>query len=36
MKAFIASEKMQAIFTQVNDMSTQPIEFVWMDEVKLG
>ncbi len=35
-KEFIASEKMQAVFKQVNEMSTQPIEFIWLDEVKLG
>ena len=35
-KQFITSEKMQAVFKQVNEMSTQPIEFIWMDEVKLG
>ncbi len=35
-KEFIASEKMQAVFKQVNEMSTQPMEIIWLDEVKLG
>ncbi len=35
-REFIASEKMQAVFKQVNEMSTQPMEFIWLDDVKLG
>ena len=35
-KEFIASEKMQAVFRQVNQMSTQPMEIIWLDEVRLG
>ncbi len=35
-REFLASEKMQAVFEQVNETSTQPIEFIWLDEVKLG
>ena len=31
-RAFIESEKMQDIFRQVDAMSDQPIEFVWLDE----
>ena len=29
---FLASEKMQPVFAQVNEMSTAPIEFVWLDD----
>ena len=36
MKEFIASEKMQAAFKQVNEMSALPMEIIWLDEVKLG
>lgn len=31
-RAFVGSEKMQAVFRQVNAMSSQPLEFVWLDE----
>jgi hypothetical protein len=32
-KEFIASERMQNIFRQVNAMSTAPLEFVWLEEL---
>ena len=32
-KKFLASDKMQAVFDEVNAMSTVPLEFVWLDEV---
>ena len=32
-KDFMDSEKMQKVFSQVNEMSTSPLEFVWFDEV---
>ncbi len=31
-RAFFDSEKMQDIFRQVDAMSNQPLEFVWLDE----
>lgn len=35
-KEFMASEKMQNVFSQVNEMSTSPMEFVWFEEVTPG
>ncbi len=35
-KEFVSSERMQAVFAQVNAMSTKPREIVWLDEVKPG
>jgi hypothetical protein len=32
-KAFFASEKMQRVFGQVNELSTSPIEFIWFEDV---
>ena len=32
-KDFMASEHMQAVFRQVNAMSTAPLEFVWLEEL---
>ncbi len=32
-RAFFDSEKMQAVFRQVDAMSDQPIDFIWLDEV---
>jgi len=32
-KEFLTSERMQAIFKKVNEMSTRPIEFIWLDEI---
>jgi hypothetical protein len=29
---FFASEKMQPVLAQANEMSTAPIEIVWLDE----
>ena len=34
-KEFIQSKHMQDVFTQVNDMSTAPIEFIWLEELSL-
>ena len=31
-KDFFASEKMQLLFAQINETSTAPIEFVWLDD----
>lgn len=33
---FMGSEKMQKVFTRVNEMSTSPLEFVWLDDVTPG
>ena len=33
-KSFVGSNKMKAVFDQVNSMSKRPIEFVWLDEIK--
>jgi hypothetical protein len=33
---FFASEKMQAIFAQVNEMSTAPMEITWLEDVTPG
>ncbi|MBT4938564.1 MAG: hypothetical protein HN731_17190 [Rhodospirillaceae bacterium] len=32
-EAFLNSDKMKTIFEQVNKISTQPIEFVWLENV---
>ncbi len=32
-KSFIASDEMQAVFSKVNEMSTTPLQFIWLDEV---
>ncbi len=32
-KSFIASDEMQAVFSKVNEMSTAPLQFIWLDEV---
>ena len=32
-KRFIASDEMQSVFSKVNEMSTAPLEFIWLDEV---
>jgi hypothetical protein len=32
-KSFLASDKMQAVFNEVDAMSTEPLEFVWLDDV---
>ena len=33
-KDFLNSPRMQDVFRRVNAMSTAPLEFVWLDEVK--
>lgn len=35
-KDFYDSERMQKVFSQVNEMSTSPLEFVWFDELTPG
>ena len=35
-KEFFASEKMSSILGQANEMSTTPIEWIWLDDVKPG
>ena len=32
-KDFMQSKQMQNVFKQVNDMSTVPIEFIWLEEL---
>ncbi len=32
-KDFIQSKHMQDVFKQVNEISTAPVEFVWLEEV---
>ena len=32
-KDYFASDRMQKVFKQVNEISTTPIEFVWFDDV---
>ena len=32
-KEFIQSKHMQDVFKQVNDISTAPIEFIWLEEI---
>jgi hypothetical protein len=34
-KDFIQSKHIQDVFKQVNDMSTAPIEFIWLEEQSL-
>ena len=34
-KDFIQSKDMQDLFKQVNDMSTAPMEFIWLEELSL-
>jgi hypothetical protein len=34
-KDFIRSKEMQDVFRQVNDISTAPIEFIWLEEISL-
>jgi hypothetical protein len=34
-KDFIRSKHMQDVFKQVNDMSTAPMEFIWLEEQAL-
>jgi hypothetical protein len=34
-KDFIQSKHMQDVFRQVNDISTSPIEFIWLEEISL-
>ncbi len=31
-KDFLTSEKMRLLFVQINETSTAPIEFVWLDD----
>lgn len=33
-KDFVNSPRMQDVFKRVNAMSTKPVEFVWLEEVK--
>lgn len=33
---FMASENMQGVFRQVNEMSTSPMEFTWFEDVSPG
>ena len=35
-KRFIGSAEMQGVFAKVNEMSTAPMEFIWLDDVTLG
>ena len=32
-KSFLASDRMQKVFAEVNEVSTSPIEFVWLEDV---
>ena len=34
--SFFESDKMKSVLGQANEMSTTPIEMVWLDEVKPG
>jgi len=34
-KDFIRSKHMQNVFKQVNDMSTAPVELIWLEELSL-
>ncbi len=36
LKEFLGSEHMQKVFAEVNEHSTQPIEFVWFEDVTPG
>jgi hypothetical protein len=33
-KEFFATEKMSSVLEQANEMSTTPLEWIWLDEVK--
>ena len=35
-KEFFATEKMSSVLEQANEMSTTPMEWIWLDEVKPG
>ena len=35
-KEHLGSEQMQKVFSQVNDNSNKPIEFVWLEDVSPG
>jgi hypothetical protein len=35
-KDYFASERMQKVFKQVNEISTSPLEFVWFNDVTPG
>ena len=35
-KRFLASDQMRRAFSAVNEISTKPLEFVWLEEVKPG
>ena len=35
-QAFIDSAEMQAVFDEVNAMSSKPIEFIWLEDVTPG
>ncbi len=35
-KQFVESDEMKSVFEKVNEMSTAPLDFVWLDEVKMG
>lgn len=35
-KEFLSSEHMQTVFARVNEGSTRPIEFIWLDDVSPG
>ena len=35
-KDFIQSNHMQYVFKQVNDISTAPVEFIWLEELSLN
>ena len=35
-KSYMASEAMQNVFAQVNEASTSPLEFTWLEDVTPG
>jgi hypothetical protein len=35
-KEFFSSEKMSTVLRQANEMSTTPMELIWLDDVKIG
>jgi len=35
-KDFLESERMQKVFTEVNAVSTSPVEFIWFDDASPG
>lgn len=35
-KEHLNSERMQAVFAQVNEASTKPVEFIWLEDVSPG